>query len=428
MISVDTLRADHLGAYGYARPTSPNIDKLATEGQRFTRVLSPRGATRPALMTVQTSLPPVLHGVRQNSAIGKEGLPTLATLLTSQGYQTAAILANAGEPAWPGFAQQVAIKRAPRDPATTNEAIAILEKAKAPFYVWVHLMAPHAPYDEHPGEADFRDPHYTGPIDGSNRSLLAGMSDAPALTPADLDQIRARYDAEVAHADQQVGRLLAALDHSGHRADTLVVFTADHGEQLGTPAPYLYHFASGYNAVLHVPLILSQPGHIPVGVATETVALQDLAPTIADLLGIPAPTTWMGRSLRPAFSGGDLPDLPAISEVETGALIATRDVWAYSYNPQNKGYEFAPIQNYQEEGLALLPPRLRMPHRSLWRLDRDPTQTTPVEDATVKAQLEEDLRGFIAKTGWPGTMDRAPVPPELREQLQKLGYVEGPAH
>ncbi len=424
MISVDTLRADRLGAYGYTRPTSPNIDKLATEGQRFTRMISPRGATRPALMTLQTSLPPVLHGSRQNSALGAEGLPTLATLLTGQGYQTAAILANGGELPWPGFAQQVTIKRAPRDPATADEAIAILEKARAPFYVWVHLMAPHAPYDPHPGEADFRDPGYTGPIDGSNRALLAGMSGNPAFTQADLDQINARYDAEVAHADRQVGRLLAALEQSGQRADTLVVLTADHGEQLGNPAPYLYHFASGYDAVLHVPLVLSQPGRIPVGVATETVALQDLAPTVADLLGVSAPSTWMGRSLRPAFSGGDLPDRAAISEVETGALIATHDIWAYSRNPNNKGFDFAPTQNYREEGLDPTPPLLRMPDRRLWRLDQDPHQTKAAENEAVKARLEAELQTFIRQTGWPGTMDRGVVPAELREQLERLGYSE----
>ena len=428
VISIDTLRADHLGAYGYDRPTSPNIDKLATEGQRFTRMISPRGATRPALMTLQTSLPPVLHGVRQNSALGREGLPTLATLLTGQGYQTAAILANGGELTWPGFAQQITVKRAPRDPATAADAIAILEQARSPFYVWVHLMAPHAPYDEHPGEADFRDPAYAGPIDGSSRSLLAGMSGNPAFTQPDLDIIRARYDAEVAHADVQVGKLLAALDQTGHRQDTLVVLTADHGEQLGDPAPYLYHFASGYDSVLHVPLILWQPGRIPVGVATETVAMQDLAPTLAELLGVSAPASWMGRNLRPAFSGGDLPDLAAISEVEGGVLIATLNEWAYSRNPRDKGYEFAPIQNYQEAGLALLPPRLRMPDRTLWRLDADPAQLHPVEETAVKARLEEELRRFVEKTGWPGTIDRAPVPAELREQLQRLGYVEGSPH
>lgn len=424
MISVDTLRADRLGAYGYTRPTSPNIDKLAMEGQRFTRIISPRGATRPALMTLQTSLPPVLHGSRQNSAIGREDLPTLASILTRQGYQSAAILANGGELPWRGFSQQVVVNRIPRDPATANEAIAILEKARAPFYVWVHLMAPHAPYNPHPGEADFTDPGYTGPIDGSSRSLLAGMSENPAFTKEDLDHINAQYDAEVAHADRQVGRLLAALDQSGHRADTLVVLTADHGEQLADPAPYLYHFASGYDSVLHVPLILSQPGRVPVGVATETGALQDLAPTVAELLGIPVPSTWMGRSLRPAFSGGDLPDLAAISEVETGALIATLDIWAYSRNPRNKGFDFAPAQNYREEGLDTVPPLLRMPDQRLWRLDQDPHQTAAVENEAMKAMLEEALRTFIRQTGWPGIMDRSEIPDELREQLERLGYSE----
>ncbi len=425
VISIDTLRADHLGAYGYDRPTSPNIDKLAMEGQRFTRMISPRGATRPALMTLQTSLPPVLHGVRQNSAIGREGLPTLAGLLTGQDYQTAAILANGGELPWPGFQEQHTVKRLPRDVATTADAITILEQAKPPFYVWVHLMAPHAPYDEHPGEADFRDPAYAGPIDGSSRSLLAGMSGNPAFTEADLDNIRARYDAEVAHADLQVGKLLAALDHTGHRKDTLVVLTADHGEQLGNPQPYLHHFASGYDAVLHVPLILAQPGRIPAGVATETVAIQDLAPTLAALLGVAAPSSWMGRDLRPAFSGGDLPDLAAISEVEGGALVATLNNWAYSRNPRNKGYEFAPIQNYQEAGLAGPPPVLRMPDRKLWQLDQDPSQLQPAESLPAEARLEEELRRFIERTGWPGTIDRVAVPAELQEQLRQLGYVEG---
>jgi choline-sulfatase len=271
LITIDTLRADHIGAYGYARAQTPVLDSLARSGVLFERAYAAAPITLPSHATILTGRYPPGHGSRDNGIRVTDGVPTLATELKSQGFKTAAFVA-----AFPldhqfgldrGF--DVYSDRLGRDPAgkpanerpaaqVVDEAIAWLRSVAAPpasspaspatrFFLWVHLFDPHAPYR-----------------DASDRR--------PVLE---------RYDEEIATADREIGRLLDALGPM--RTDTLIVAAGDHGEAFGEHGEYA-HSIFVYDTTLRVPLIVTASGgHRSV---PDAVTLADIAPTAARQLGI----------------------------------------------------------------------------------------------------------------------------------------------
>ena len=270
LITLDTVRADRLGAYGYAGVETPNLDRLASEGVRFAEAGSPVPLTLPAHATILSGLLPPRHGVRNN---GAERFPeepaTLATRLAAAGYRTGAFIGafvldrrfGLGR-GFDRYDDEIPRERAADLDAerpgrvVTDRALAWLsEKSEKPFFAWVHLYDAHAPYA--PPE----------PF----RTLYA---DRP-------------YDGEIAEVDAQVGRLLAELDRLGIAGRTVVVVVGDHGEALGEHGE-LTHGLLLYEPSLHVPLLLRAPGVLPTGWVVETpVSLVDLAPTLAGLLDCP---------------------------------------------------------------------------------------------------------------------------------------------
>ena len=163
LITVDTLRADHLGAYGYTRNTTPEMDRLAKNGVRFTDAYTPRGLTWPALASLMTGLYPVQHGVRTNAMLMENRLTTLAEVLTGQGYKSGAILTNSFDQHWEGFSKVIPIDRDPRDGVASDQAQAWLSTAQAPFFLWVHFVAPHDPWVTHEETKTFKAGSIAGP-------------------------------------------------------------------------------------------------------------------------------------------------------------------------------------------------------------------------------------------------------------------------
>jgi arylsulfatase A-like enzyme len=297
--TLDTTRADHLGAYGYPHARTPQLDQLAAQGIRYQRAYTPAPLTLPAHASLLTGLYPFEHGVRDNGRFRLgEGAETLAEILRREGYRTAAFVSSfvldarfglaqgfdryddstepGSAPGAFGFAER-------RAPATTDRAITWLEEASAtPFFLWVHYFDPHAGYDPHPGDPELEE-----------------------LLP---------YDAEIGFMDREIGRLLERLRATGRDRETLVVVAADHGEGLWEHGE-ISHGLFVYESTLRAALLLRLPGGEGAGTRVDApVSLVDVFPTLLARLGIahrkvsgePLPTGEEGepaapRPLRPLY-------------------------------------------------------------------------------------------------------------------------------
>jgi arylsulfatase A-like enzyme len=288
IVTIDTLRADRIGAYGYAAGRTPAIDRLAARGVRFDRAFAPAPITLTSHASLLTGLYPPGHGARHNGMRVAPGVGTLAEILKAHGFATGAFVG-----AFPldrrfgldrGFdLYSDTMPRAP-DGRVQNERPGdeVVDAARAwlanlagreqsPFFLWLHLFEPHAPYVADPAR---------GP---AGRSLPA--SD--------------RYDDEIARADGLVGRIVEVL--GARAASTLVVFTSDHGEAFGEHGE-IAHSVFVYDTTLRVPLIVAGPGIQAGLVAAGAVSLVDVVPTVLDLLKLPRHDT-DGVSLRGTLAG-----------------------------------------------------------------------------------------------------------------------------
>ena len=295
LISVDALRADHLGNYGYGRPTTPHIDALAKDAVVFEHAYAPTPHTSysvTSLMTGKYMRPLLLQGIAQDS-------DTWAGLLRTYGYRTAAFYPPAVffidpdrfqsfrdsflgfEYRWVEFAEgtrRVEQLRAYLEAAPDDKRL----------FTWVHLFAPHEPYENHP---EF------------------------AFGECDLD----RYDSEVRFADETVGALVSAF--RARRPSSVVILTADHGEEFGEHGGH-YHGTSVYEEQVRVPLIISAPGSLSARRIVEPVQSIDLLPTLLTALDIPKPPRLRGRDLGPLLAGkrGEGPGL-VLAETDEQTLL-----------------------------------------------------------------------------------------------------------
>jgi arylsulfatase A-like enzyme len=274
-ICVDTVRPDHLGYMGYKRNTSPTIDKLAAQGVRFETCYSVSGWTLPSMATIFTGAYPRDHLATDFHWAMDPSLPTLATILREQGYDTRAYVSHVFLKPIYGFGEgfthfdfSVLNVGHPHDVSTAKEltdlVIADLPKTKKPFFFWVHYFDPHAKYLAHAGWESFGD--------------------------TEMD----RYDQEIAFTDSHISRLIDELKRRKMYDDTIIVFTADHGEEFGEHGG-TYH-ETLYQEVLRCPLVIVAPFLKP-GVNKTIVEQTDFLPTILGLVKIPAPANLPGKDL-----------------------------------------------------------------------------------------------------------------------------------
>jgi len=418
LLSVDTLRADRLGAYGYRdRPTSPRIDALLGEGVRFEQANAQRAATWPSLATVLTGLYPSAHGVVENGYGFPDGLPTLPLSLHAAGYETGAFLSNmckANHQGWDGFGCTGG-----EDGKTVRRAIdwTRARSGARPFLLWVHLFGAHSPYYNGGDAADRTlDPGYQGPVGPRRWQLDRIHRERIPLAARDLQHLDAIYDAAVMGSDRQVGNLLDGLRAAGKLERTVIVFLADHGEELYRHNRYLYHSCSVYQTTLHVPLAIVAPGLAPAGARVpQLVELVDVAPTIHALLGVPPPKEH-GRSLVPYLErpGQGGAGKPAFSEYGLGPIRTVLDgrfklVW----NPQ--GFEPACIPQ-------MPPGHYPIGRAELYDLDRDPGELhnlaagDPARVRDLSRRIDQRFAGIA-----PNARHQA-LSPEQKKQLEALGY------
>jgi len=333
IICVDTLRADHLGAYGYSRPTSPRIDAFAQSGRVFERAYSTTPFTTPSVVSMLTGLYPYRHGVRLLWQPLDRKVVTLPEWLRAAGYQTAAVVSNLvlsdeacglgsrfdhyddavdePEPNRPKMLE----RRAAR---TTDAALSWLNEgrdAARPFFLWVHYIDPHGPYLPLE-DALVRFTHdVPRPV---NRDKIAEYARLGDSTDG-LDYVDA-YDAEIAYADREVGRLMDGLHALGLASDALIVLTADHGEFLLERDDLLFgHGFSVDDAVIHVPLIVRHPS-IAAGRMDDAVSIADVAATVLEVVGLTPPPGLDGRSLARGAGRGAPPYAEGPDPTGSGGL------------------------------------------------------------------------------------------------------------
>jgi len=295
LISVDTLRQDHVSAYGYKRKTTPNIDRLLKSGVWFQEAYCNVPLTTPSFGSLMTSRYPHETGATRNGVSMLVDMETLAEILNRNGYATAAFLSN-----WPLKAHISNLNKGfeiyddnfsqkrwlffndERDAKHVAELASawLSQKPRQPFFLWAHFSDPHQPYLFHRG------------FNFSSKSEPA----------SELQNKIDAYDSEVAYVDYYLGVLLAKLHSLGYDRNSLVVFMADHGEELSEHG-YTGHGRFLYEAAMRIPLGLSGPGISPGGKIQAVVELLDLAPTILAYLGFPPGKEMRGRNLMPYIRG-----------------------------------------------------------------------------------------------------------------------------
>jgi arylsulfatase A-like enzyme len=319
---VDCLRSDHVGAYGYPRPTTPAIDELASEAVLFERSYACAPWTKPSVGCLFTSLPPHLNGAQSVEHPLSPTVLTLAEAFQAGGYLTAAWVTNPFlDKRVFGFARgfdryvELAHKWAgqnvgavPADAADLRAVVPWLEQNRAsPFFVYLHSLDLHAPY------------RARSPFD---RFLVRQNVSEPI--ERDLD----RYDTELAYNDREIGYLLGELRRLELLEDTVFVLTADHGEEFMEHG-FARHGRTLYDALLHVPLIVRLPGRRHPGERVAgSVSNLDLAPTLMDYAGLPRPASFVGRSLRSVIETGDEPEKRLLFAEQIGSrevLFGVRD-------------------------------------------------------------------------------------------------------
>src|SRR5438309_11036344 len=293
VITIDTLRADHLGCYGYKQIKTPNIDALAADGARFDRAYTPVPVTLPAHTVIFTGTYPMLSGIHDFSAnkLNPEQ-PTLASILKERGYTTGAVIGSAVldrrfglDHGFDFYYDHFDFSRLQESNLDEMERLGnvvadtaldwLANNYQKKFFLWMHLYDPHYPYrPPAPYSEEYRD---------------------------------RPYDGEIAFADAQVGRLIEFLKDKGLYQNTLIILSGDHGESLGEHGEKTHGFFI-YNATLHVPLIIHLPGGMHAKTLANLVNLADLMPTVLDALNIQIPAQVQGQSLLPLMSTNEAVD------------------------------------------------------------------------------------------------------------------------
>lgn len=321
LFSLDTVRADHLSCYGYKRLTSPHIDRVASEGALFLECFNPHIPTYPGHTTMMTGRDVYAHQITGQSSeleLSSE-IPMLAEILKEHGWWTAAADTlgkwfQRGFDVYGGYVWDKKEQRSWRaGEAVTELALNLLNKAasqSSPFFLFVHYWDAHTPYVP---PAPFDRMFYGGDERRSDCQTMAPVWACeqfkwyfhewmPGVT--DIEFPKAQYDAEIAYMDACLAHIFNRLDELGLSEDTLIVMTADHGEELDEHGCWFDHHGL-YDTNLHIPLILRWPGQIPAGLRIRGMtAMMDIMPTILDYAGVSTERlVFDGSSLRPVMDG-----------------------------------------------------------------------------------------------------------------------------
>jgi arylsulfatase A-like enzyme/Flp pilus assembly protein TadD len=388
LVTIDTLRPDRLGCYGYSQIETPNLDRIARQGALFENAVTPTPLTAPAHASMMTGVNPTVHKVRNTGGfVLSPSEAKLGKILQDQGWDTAAFVGSSVLKGRFGFNHGFTVYDDVMPASTSGSAEAEPERRAAevvdravkwldtqsgkPFFLWVHVYDPHIPYDP---PDPFREKYRDRP-----------------------------YDGEIAYTDQQLGRLFEAVGRKSQPENTVIAVLSDHGESFSEHGEYT-HGVFLYDSTLRIAFLMAGGG-IPAGVRVKQQARTiDLLPTILEQMGIKAPPGIQGTSLAPAFRGKEVPTTYAYAET----LFPKFNMgWAELRAMRTNRWKY-----------------IRAPKPELYDLAQDPGETAnviashPAEAQGLEAQLNTVSAGTEKVTS-------APMDPRTMQQLRSLGYIGG---
>ena len=439
LVTIDTLRADHLGTYGYRRATSPRIDSFARGAVVFEDAYTFWPKTRGSFVAMLTGRRDSLSGYGKSHSMLLDFNPTLADVLRKASYQTAAVVDNGNVAARHGYAKGFETYRETwqekalpteidRARAISAAAADFFERApeSRPFFLWLHYVNPHAPYTPPaPYDTAFLDEQArSGPRLAVVPGFHGGIPRQWAVPGRDvLGYYVAQYDGEIAAVDEEVGRVLDALRASGAWERTLVVLTSDHGESLGEHGYYFDHGEDLFDPSLRIPLIVSLPG-TPASRSRVPASTLDIVPTVLDALKVSYPPDLSGKSLLGALRG-------ASGGRDAGRLYARNDrnlnaIWDQSMKVvatplESGGWRFALYDRLRDPGEGKNVSSARLAELRSWRRelelflersDREWTRTRGLlGDIPAPAGMTEDACENLRSLGYTG-VPGCPAAPE----------------
>jgi arylsulfatase A-like enzyme len=417
LLTYDTLRADHLGSYGYERARTEDFDTLARTGVQFDNAIVQRPKTSPNVATFLTGTYPAWHGIHTPMRRLPDRVETLAEVLAAEGWMTGAVITNGNLFPEFGFDQGYGEYLYGHSGARESADLALdwLERHATrgePWHLWVHATDPHWPYEP--------------PPEWEEQFVRPGMGEAELQV--------ARYDGEIAFASEQTGRILDWLDaHPEVRATTLVVLTADHGESLGEHDYSYEHGMHPYEPSARVPLVFSMPGRIPQGERrSPVVGSVDLVPTILDVVDVAVPDVVQGHSILPLVQG--------ITDVGPQDFVYLEAGYGEHIGPGRTRALRTGTTKYVRrlKQWALFPDLESLP----WTFDAaiegglspdeyydlvaDPgeTQSLPTDAAAERDRLAAFAGWLMAEVEAASSEGALDLDPETEASLRSLGYIE----
>ncbi len=415
LISLDTLRADHLSLYGYGRETSPNLDQIARDSIVFEKAIAQSSSTTPSHRSLFLS---------RHSSASRTNMPMLAEILKDAGYDTAAFTGGGGVDVHWGFGAGFDTYFAAREKwrgGGTRTFVEIIPEFEAwlavprarPFFLFLHSYDIHHPYDA-PAPYGRR---FCGDYDGRIYERQAAVilekirrvnkfwrfRGEVTVPEADRRQIRALYDGGILYADSYLGRIAALLKQAGLWDRTMLVVLSDHGEELWDHGSVL-HSHTVYQELVHVPLVIRLPGGRLGGRRVEDpVQLMDVAPTILNELGLPPAATHQGNSLFPLVSG---------QNTATKKVILSEIKFL-------RGYLKWPVKMVENRETGVV---------EWFNLKSDPLEQdgSAAGNADEMTRLMVELKNEVSPLGAEAVRDVNSIPENetLRDQLRALGYIE----
>jgi arylsulfatase len=428
LITIDTLRTDRLGAYGYDRDLTPHIDELADNGVVFERAVTTAGTTWPAHASMLTGLYPRYHGLRRNGLELDEGVPLVTELLEESGYSTGSFVSFKAMHfrglLHRGF--QVAsdsdfieegeepIRDGEKTTAMALEWLDSRSGATGPSFLWLHLFEPHGPYEPTDYSSHWMEENgYSGFLaDGAGNEELHNKRREIVSSPDHIAAMNALYDGEIKQADMLVGRVIDHLAASGDLSNSIVIIASDHGQGLGEQGN-MGHGATLREDVLHIPLVIRDFRTSGGKRVMETVSAVDFAPTIADAaLEIDLPGV-QGRSLMPYING-------------RAEEVAQREVFAEI--ELKKNLDEAPHW-YDHESMAIYTEELKFVSQhgetTVYEPGPRPSSEEKLEQPSINESLVaylDSLRAeFLAGEVKPNEVE---LTDKEVETLKSLGYIQ----
>jgi len=428
LITIDTLRADHLGAYGYRRKTSPHMDALAQRGTLFEEAYTYWPKTRGSFVALMTGRRSSQTGYSKTHQQLLDLNSTLASVLAAAGYETAAVVDNPNVAADLGYGKGFASYRETwteraltsemdKTRAITAAGVKFLKEARPerPFLLWLHYVNPHAPYTPPPPhDTAFLDQEASrGPRLPVVSSFHGGIHQPWAQAGKDLlGYYVAQYDGEIATVDEHVGEIVAALDASAVREQTVVLLTSDHGESLGEHDYYFDHGEDLFDPSLRVPMVVVAPGVAGARRTPVLASTLDVVPTILDAVKVSYPPELAGQSLLPVVEGRTMTSRPRLVGQNDRNLSATWDQrFKLVAEPEGAGARLSLFDRKTDPAEAADLSKIRVDEFRVYRREIELFQD--VVD-------REWARLRVALSGIPAQQK---LSPEACERLKALGYV-----